>query len=84
MDYIIILGLIAGTLTTIANLPQFLKSWKSKSTHDLSLPWVVISAVGVFMWLIYGIFLNSIPLILANIFTLALLIGILYLKLKYG
>lgn len=78
------LGLIAGTLTTIAFIPQIAKAWQSKSTGDLSWGMVTIFSTGVLLWLIYGIWINSLPVILANAVTLLLQCGIIALKIKYG
>lgn len=78
-----ILGLVAGTLTTAAFFPQFLKAWKSKSTTDISLWMFVILSTGIFLWLIYGLLVQSWPVILANIVTLVIALAILMLKLKY-
>ena len=84
MDGLItLIGLTAGTLTTFANLPQLLKSWETRSTKDLSLEWIVILFVGVLLWLVYGILAQDLPVMLANSFTLLLVVGLLYLKLKY-
>jgi len=35
------------------------------------------------MWLIYGIFINDLPVILANAITSVFIISILILKIKY-
>jgi MtN3 and saliva related transmembrane protein len=83
MKSIELLGLTAGALTTIAFLPQFLKTWRAKSAKDLSLTMLITFSIGVFLWLIYGIYLNSISLILANVITLILTLMNTYLKLKY-
>ena len=80
MDF---LGLIAGGLTTISFLPQVIKTWKSKSAKDLSLGMFAIFSAGVSLWLIYGIYMSSIPLIAANALTLILCVTILYFKLKF-
>lgn len=84
MDGAMTLGLIAGTLTTIAFLPQIAKAWRSKSTGDLSWGMVSTFSLGVLMWLIYGIWIDSLPVILANAVTLLLQLGIVSLKIKYG
>ena len=84
MDGVTTLGLIAGTLTTIAFIPQIVKAWQSKSTGDLSWGMVVTFSTGVFLWLVYGIWINSLPVILANAVTLLLQAGIVTLKIKYG
>ena len=83
MDFITILGLIAGALTTIAFLPQLFKTWKSKSAKDVSLETLAIFSFGVLLWLIYGIYLHALPIILANLLTLIFNLIILGLKIKY-
>lgn len=84
MDVITIIGLVAGTLTTIAFLPQLTKTWKSKAAKDISLGMFLIFCSGVFLWLVYGILIDALPIILANAVTLILSGAILMLKLKYG
>jgi MtN3 and saliva related transmembrane protein len=77
------LGFAAGTLTTIAFVPQVVKIWKSKHAHDISLAMFAIFSSGVALWLVYGILIGSLPVILANGITLTLALAILLLKLKY-
>jgi len=84
MDGAIILGITAGTLTTVAFIPQLAKALKSKSTGDLSWGMVLMFTIGVLLWLIYGIWIDSLPVILANAVTLLLQLGIVSLKIKYG
>ncbi len=78
------LGLAAGTLTTVAFIPQLAKAWQSKSTGDLSWGMVSTFSTGVLLWLIYGLWIDSLPVILANAVTLILQAGIVSLKIKYG
>ena len=84
MDWILVLGIIAATLTTSALLPQLIKAHNSKHTKDLSLAMFSLSALGVFLWIIYGLALGAIPVIVANSVTLCLMLYIVYLKVKYG
>jgi len=84
VDEVTALGLIAGTLTTIAFIPQIAKAWQSKSTGDLSWGMVLTFSTGVLLWFIYGIWIDSLPVILANAVTLLLQCGIITLKFKYG
>lgn len=79
-----ILGITAGTLTTVAFIPQLAKALKSRSTGDLSWGMVLTFTIGVLLWLIYGIWIDSLPVILANAVTLLLQLGIVSLKIKYG
>jgi MtN3 and saliva related transmembrane protein len=82
-SFINILGYIAGLLTTIAFLPQVIKTWESKSAADLSLGMFAIFCCGVLLWLLYGLLLGKFPIILANAATLILASTLLYFKLKY-
>ena len=84
MDGAIILGLAAGALTTIAFVPQLTKAWRTKSTGDLSWGMLVTFSTGVLLWLIYGLWIDSLPVILANAVTLLLQAGIVSLKIKFG
>ena len=84
MDFITLLGLVAGTLTTIAFLPQLLKVWRNKSAKDISLLWLTTFSLGILLWLIYGVLVQALPIILSNGITLGLTLVILLFKLKYG
>jgi MtN3 and saliva related transmembrane protein len=77
------LGLIAGACTTIAFLPQVIKTWKSRSAKDLSLSMFSIFSVGVALWLLYGILVQDVPVIAANMITLMLAATLLVFKLRY-
>jgi MtN3 and saliva related transmembrane protein len=78
-----LLGLAAGALTTIAFLPQVVKTWKTRSTHDISLGMFVLFSLGLVLWLVYGIAIGAVPIIIANTVTLALALVIVYFKLRY-
>jgi MtN3 and saliva related transmembrane protein len=78
-----ILGLVAGTLTTLSFLPQLLKAWKSRSTHDISIGMFLLLAVGIMLWIVYGIVTADVPVIVANTVTLVFVSLILALKLRY-
>jgi MtN3 and saliva related transmembrane protein len=77
------LGYLAGLLTTIAFLPQVLKTWETKSAKDLSLGMFSIFCAGVFLWLVYGILLVDLPIIMANAATLILASTLLYFKIRF-
>ena len=78
-----ILGLVAGTLTTLSFLPQLVKAWKSRSTHDISIGMFSLLAVGITLWIVYGMVTSDIPVIVANSVTLVFVGVILALKLRY-
>lgn len=84
MQLVTIIGLIAAVCTTSSFLPQVIKSWRTKDTKSISLPMYSLLVFGTVLWLTYGIFINEVPIILANGVTLLLSASILFLKLKYG
>jgi len=79
-----IIGLAAGTLTTIAFLPQVIKTWQSKSAKDISLGMFSTFCTGVFLWIVYGFKIGDLPILLANIITFILAFTILIFKFRYG
>lgn len=83
MNTLDLLGLCAGTLTTIAFVPQVAKTWRSRSAADISTRMYVIFALGVLLWLLYGVALDSFPIIVSNIVTLMLALCMLWLKYRY-
>jgi MtN3 and saliva related transmembrane protein len=83
MDLVYVLGLSAGACTTIAFLPQVVKTWKSRSAKDLSLGMFSLFCFGVLQWLVYGIFQKDIPVIAANLITLILAATLLVFKLRF-
>ena len=83
MDFYEILGLLAASLTTASFLPQVYKTWKTKSTEGLSLTMYLVFFLGIVFWLIYGIHLNSLPMILANAVTAVLSLFLVIMKIRY-
>ncbi len=82
-DLYTLVGYLAGTLTTFCFLPQLLHTFKTKSVKDLHVGSLILFDVGLFLWLLYGIYLHSWPMILANLITLAFQLSLLMLKFRY-
>jgi len=83
MNSIDLIGLAAGTLTTVSFLPQVLKIWRSKSGRDISFWMFLLFSCGVLLWLTYGLLLGAAPVVVANAVTLLLALCVLILKLYY-
>ncbi|VVB98664.1 PQ loop repeat protein [uncultured archaeon] len=83
MAFAQVIGLVAAFLTTIAVVPQAIKTFKTRSAKDLSLKMLLAVTAGVFCWLIYGLMINDFPLIAANIVTFCLYLALLYFRLTY-
>ena len=82
MDTIILVGYIAGTLTTISFIPQVHRAWKLGETRDLSPAMLLLFATGILLWTFYGIWTLSMPIILANVITFVLVLVLLGLKVR--
>ncbi len=76
-----IMGLVAGVLTTACWVPQLARSWRTRSTRDFSLLYLIVLTVGVTMWAIYGILRADLAVIVANMVTVGILLFLLTLKL---
>ena len=84
MDNNEILGLIAAFLTTSAFLPQVYKTWKTKDVAALSMPMLLLFFVGIIFWFIYGVYIDSLSLIIANGITIGSYALLIIFKIKYG
>lgn len=85
MDFNIeIIGLLAATLTTASFVPQVLKVWRTKEVENLSLTMYSAMLAGVVLWFAYGVLINSISIILANIITAILVSSIIYFRIRYS
>ena len=77
------IGFTAAFLTTIAFIPQLIKTWQSKSAEDVSLVMFLLFISGVFLWCVYGLEIHAIPVVIANVLTFLLACSILILKLIF-
>jgi len=84
MAAVTFLGLLAAFCTTLAFLPQALKTLRTRQTRDLSLPMYALFVVGVTLWVVYGLLLGDWPLILGNAVTLVFAGTVLVLKIRHG
>lgn len=83
MASIEILGLVAGTITSITFVPQVIKIWQTKSAKDLSIVMLLLLMLGVVLWLIYGLVVMSASIIYTNSMVLLMSLVMLYFKLKF-
>lgn len=83
MDMLTMLGLIAMGFTTSSFIPQVWTTWRTKDVSGISLPTYIIITIGLFLWLLYGIFKDDLPLIIANAVMVLLTSAITVMKLRY-
>jgi len=83
MDGFTVLGLCAGALTTSGYVPQIIKGYRTRKMLDVSFMMVSILCVGMFMWIIYGLSQNDIPLIVSNTIGTSFLATLIAMKIHY-
>jgi len=77
-------GYFAAILTTLAFLPQLIKTLRTKKADDVSLITLIMFLTGVLFWIIYGYKISSTPILLANLITFILNLLILIFKITYS
>ena len=82
--WIDVIGSVAAVLTTASFIPQAWHSFKTRDVSGISLVMYSVFTLGVALWLLYGVLLQSWPLMIANIITLVLAAAILGMKLRFG
>jgi MtN3 and saliva related transmembrane protein len=78
-----VVGFLAGTLTTAANLPQVWKTYRDKSAEGLSFRMLLILFLGLTLWMVYGFLTDSLPLILTNGIGTVLILSLIVMKWKF-
>lgn len=82
LEFVEMLGLVAGAQTTLAFLPQVFKVWRSGSARDISLSTFLVMGSGNLCWLIYGVLKSSLAISVTNAATLLLVGSIVFLKIR--
>ncbi len=77
-----LIGIVAGTLTTVAFLPQVIRTWRTRRADDISLGMLLLFTTGVALWEIYGLAIGAAPVIAANAVTVVLALAMVVLKLR--
>ena len=77
------LGLLAGTITTAAAIPQVVRTYRTRHVRDISIWQPILLNVGMSLWLMYGIALGDIPLIVANAVSLVCYTALIVMKVLY-
>jgi MtN3 and saliva related transmembrane protein len=82
ISFTTLIGLAAAFCTTVSYIPQLKKVWETGQTEDISLKMFLILAMGIALWVIYGVMQGDAVIILANSVSLLLLSGILFFKMR--
>ena len=84
MTLVDVVGMFGAALTTLCWLPQVAKVFCQRDTRSISLPTFLVLATGIACWAIYGLAIGDLPLIGANVVSLAFVLAIIGAKLRYG
>ncbi len=82
-NFAVVLGLIASILVSLAYVPQVIKTIRTKKTRDLSVHWISVLSLGLFLYGIYGFLVRSIPVILSSFAGVVLAAILLAYKIRY-
>jgi MtN3 and saliva related transmembrane protein len=77
-----ILGTAAMIGSTLSLMPQVLRSWRTRSTADISATWLVVALVSTTMWGIYGVLIEAQAVVWANVACFLQCSSILFVKLR--
>jgi MtN3 and saliva related transmembrane protein len=77
------IGYAAGALTVISFLPQVLRVWRTRATHDLSRTTFILLLISGVMWLVYGFARSDWPVIATNSGLVLMNGSLLLAKIKY-
>ena len=83
-EYIQLIGIGAGVLTSLSMLPQVIKTFKEKKAEELSLVMILALICGIGGWIWYGILRNDLPIIVTNCFSFLVNIILLFFRIKYA
>ncbi len=75
-----VLGFVAGTMTTLAFLPQVIRSYRARSAEHFSWWWLMLFAGGVAAWTGYGVLRHDVAIIWPNAVTLLLVCSLIALR----
>jgi MtN3 and saliva related transmembrane protein len=84
MTFIDTLGYVAATLTTTSFVPQAWHTFRTRDVSGISLAMYSVFTLGIALWLVYGLYLQAWPIVIANVVTFALAAAILAMKLALG
>ena len=83
MEDWLLLGLVAGLLTTVGFLPQIIKSMRKRRMEEVSLLMPLLLSAGLFLWLLYGIATNDVAIIIWNAIAFSLNMCLVGLKIHF-
>jgi len=79
-----VIGLVAGFITTLGYVPQIAKGYRTGRMDDVSVFMPLVLIAGMSLWLAYGVLLGDVPIMFWNGVSIALNVAIIAMKFYYG
>lgn len=79
-----VVGTAAALCSMISFVPQIAKIWRERDASSVSLRMYAVTVTGFALWIAYGYFIKSWPVVGANAVCLALSATILTLKWRFS
>lgn len=83
LEFIVILGFVAGLLTSVSMLPQVIKTYKKKQAEEVSLLMLLVLMAGICLWIWYGFKKEDYPIMITNAISLFINISLVVLRHRY-
>lgn len=84
MDIVNTIGFLAALLSAISMAPQVIKVYRTKNTEALSLGAFAVLSSGLFLWLVYGLLIQAMPVIIGNAVGFMFSLYIVIVKIRHG
>lgn len=75
--------MLAGMLTTLCWTPQLIRTWRTRSSRDISWTYLAALSIGVGMWFAYGLVEHDLALAISNAATGAALLTLVCFKVRF-
>ncbi len=81
---LIVLGLVAGAVTSTGFIPQLVRGFRTKKLHDVSYYMPLVLILGMGLWLLYGILRTDFSIMVANFIGVSCNACLLIMKKLYS
>jgi MtN3 and saliva related transmembrane protein len=84
MDHVAIsvLGTVGTILSTVSLMPQVIRTWRTRSTDDISAAWLLVALAAMAVWIAYGSLIDAPAIILVNVLSVFQCGSILFIKVQ--
>ncbi len=74
--------ILANIINLLYNIPQMIQTYKTKSTKDFNIWFIVLRIIGNSIWMVYSIEINSLAMLINNSVTVFASLFLGYYKLR--